>query len=759
MRRVVDVWAGIECSYNRVGDRYVDQIARSGGYERTDDLDRLAGLGVTAIRFPVVWERWRALGDEAWEWCDAGLERLRRSGITPIVGLVHHGSGPPGVSLVDEDFPAALAAFARTVASRYPWIGHFTPINEPLTTARFATLYGHWYPHERSPQQFARAMIVQCRAVAAAMHAIREITPNALLIQTEDLGYTYATPPLQYQADFENERRWLTFDLLSGRVRGRHPMAAYLRWAGIRDNELDVVAQSTRRPDMIGINHYLTSERFLDHRVERYPRSSHGGNHRDRYADVEAVRVLGDGVAGPYALLRETWERYGVPIAVTEAHLACTREQQMRWLGEVWDAAVRLKGEGVDIRAVTAWSAFGAHDWSSLLTRANGQYEPGLFDIRAPRPRETALGRMVRSLALCGFHDHPTAQGPSWWRSERRLTYTPVKAARAPRWTATSTARSVPSPKERPVVITGASGTLGRAFARACEERGLAFEALPRQALDITDADSVEATLEQLRPWAVVNCAGFVRVDDAEAADRECHRLNAAGAAVLARACGDRDTKLVTFSSDLVFDGRKATPYVESDTVRPLGSYGRSKAASEVLVLEATGTALVVRTAAFFSDHDDYNVVTQALRALAAGEPFVVANDVLVSPTYVPDLVDAVLDLAIDDECGVWHLANAGALSWESLVREAAYIAHVDAAGLRGVPLTELRLAAARPRYSVLGSERTTMMPALDDALARYARVRPWERSLAQAKSHASVIAQVTPPVSQPTHQLPFSIG
>ena len=448
-----------------------------------------------------------------------------------------------------------------------------------------------------------------------------------------------------------------------------------------------------------------------------------------------------------------------MPMVVTEAHLGCTREQQLRWLGEVWDAAVRLKREGVDIRAVTAWSAFGAHDWSSLLTRANGQYEAGLFDIRAPEPRETALGRMVRSLAVSGCYDHPTAQGPGWWCSERRLTYPPVEAAVAPRRTATSTGPTARVAKERPVVIAGANGTLGRAFARACEARGLASAALPRQSLDITDVASVEATLDQLRPWAVVNCAGFVRVDDAESADRECHRLNAEGAAVLARACADRDTKLVTFSSDLVFDGKKATPYVESDAVRPLGSYGRAKAASEVMVLETTETALVVRTAAFFSDHDDYNVVTLALRALAAGEQFVVANDVLVSPTYVPDLVDAVLDLAIDDECGVWHLANAGALTWEALVREAAYIAHVDSAGLRGVPLAELRLAAPRPRYSVLGSGRTTMMPTLDDALVRYAHARPWERSLAHATSHAARTAHITPPVSQPTPLLPFSIG
>jgi hypothetical protein len=98
-------------------------------------------------------------------------------------------------------------------------------------------------------------------------------------------------------------------------------------------------------------------------------------------------------------------------------------------------------------------------------------------------------------------------------------------------------------------------------------------------------------------------------------------------------------------------------------------------------------------------------------------------------------------------------------LTWEALVREAAYIAHVNSADLRGVPLAELRLAAPRPRYSVLGSERTTMMPTLDDALVRYAHARPWERSLAHATSHAARTAHITPPLSQPTRLLPFSIG
>ena len=99
-----------------------------------------------------------------------------------------------------------------------------------------------------------------------------------------------------------------------------------------------------------------------------------------------------------------------------------------------------------------------------------------------------------------------------------------------------------------------------------------------------------------------------------------------------------------------------------------------------------------------------------------------------VSPTYVPDLVDATLDLAIDDECGVWHLTNAGVVTWEQLARQAATIARLDASLVVGRPVEALDLAAPRPRYSALGSQRSTIMAPLDDALTRYARSRPWER-------------------------------
>jgi dTDP-4-dehydrorhamnose reductase len=701
----MEVWAGIECSLNRVGERYADQLQRGGHYERPEDMDRLASLGVRAVRFPVLWERVEALGDTAWQWVDDCLGRLRAYNITPIVGLLHHGSGPPNTSLIDPGLPARFARFARNVAERYPWVDRFTPINEPLTTARFSTLYGHWHPHVRSPRDFARAM----------------------LVQTEDLGKTHTRAPLAYQAAFENERRWLTVDLLCGRVRGSHPMAEYLRWAGVSNRELEMFAETPCPPDVIGINHYLTSERFLDERLAHYPVGTHGENDRHRYADVEAVRVLRDGLAGPYTLLREAWERYRLPLAVTEAHLGCSREQQLRWLDEVWRSTLQLRSEGVDIRAVTAWSAFGAHDWSSLLTRTDGFYEPGLFDIRASEPRPTALAQMVCSLARSGSYDSPVLHAPGWWRCDQRLIYPAVSVGESTALRS-AVARSPSSPAQ-PLLIVGATGTLGRAVERACEARGIVHRALTRRDLDIADPAGVRAALESYRPWAVVNCAGFVRVDDAERERHACHRGNVDGAVTLATVCASVGSRFVTLSSDLVFDGRKRAPYLETDASRPLCEYGRSKAEAETRVLTANPDAFVVRTAAFFGDYDQHNFVTRALQSLAAGEPCIAISDVVVSPTYVPDLVEAMLDLLIDGERGVWHLASEGAVTWEELARRAARIAGVSVATLCAVPVDELGLSATRPLYTALASARGTLLTPLDDALGRYARARAWERT------------------------------
>jgi dTDP-4-dehydrorhamnose reductase len=725
--RGVELWGGLECTINRVGERYNDQLESNGHYDRPDDLDRFAELGIRTLRYPLLWERIapRGLAEADWSWADRQMEKMRRLGLRPIIGLVHHGSGPRHTSLLDDSFAEGLAEFAGAVARRYPWVEDFTPVNEPLTTARFSLLYGLWYPHHGDLRSFVRGLLVQCRATVEAMRAIRQVTPAARLVQTEDFGRTYSTRSLSYQADYENHRRLLSLDLLCGRVGPGHPLWQHLCENGASDAEL-AGFRDQPGPDLIGINYYLTSDRLLDQRQDRYPGCSRGGNGRQAYADVEAVRAWHAGILGHEALLAETWRRYRRPLAITEVQAGATREEQLRWLQEAWHAAGAARAAGQDVRAVTAWALLGSWDWNRQVTCQGLYYEPGVFEVRDGQPRPTALAAMVRDLAAGREHDHPVLAGPGWWRRPQRLLFPPVGGR--PRVEITSPAADA---TPRPLLITGGSGTLGRAFARVCRTRGLAHHLLTRQELDVADPASVAAALERFRPWAVVNAAGYVRVDLAEQEPDRCHRENALGAAVLAAACREHAVRLLTFSSDLVFDGAVRTPYVESHRVAPLGVYGRSKAWAEAEVRRLLPSALIVRTSAFFGPWDEHNFLAAAVRQLGDGQAFAAASDIVVSPTYVPDLVEASLDLLVDGEQDLWHLANRGELTWADFARRAARAAGLDASLVEARPSPALRLAAPRPAYSALGTERGCPLPPLDDSLERWSRERTADRGAA----------------------------
>ena len=718
------LWGGHECTVNRVGDRLADQTVRTGHERRIEDLDRFAELGLKTLRYPVLWERTAPERADArdWRWADERLGRLRKLGIAPIAGLTHHGSGPLYTHLLDDGFAPGLAEHARAAAERFPWIAAWTPVNEPLTTARFSALYGHWYPHARDEYAMMVALLNEVDATRLAMREVRRVNPAARLVQTEDLGHVFATEPLRDQAEFENERRWLSWDLLCGRVTPGHLFFTRLESMGLGDR-VRAIADDPCPPDVIGVNAYLSSERFLDHRIDLYPPDRRGGNYETPYADVEAVRAVAPGPMGAERLLQMAWERYGVTVAVTEAHNGCTRDEQLRWLQQTWDAALRLRARGVDVEAVTVWSLLGTVDWNSLLTRDAGHYEPGVFDIRSGEPRPTALAGLVRRLATGAGEPHPAQAGPGWWERDIRFVHQPVWS---PRIGATASSWSPPAAAARPVLVTGATGTLGRAFARALEHRGHAFVLSSRRELDLGDPGSVASALDAIRPWSVINAAGYVRVDDAEREADACFAANCEGVRTLARACAERDLPLLAFSSDLVFDGAKGSAYVEEDAPAPLNAYGRSKAAAEAAVLEAGARGLIVRTSAFFSPHDPHNFAHAVAHTLAAGRTFRAAADQTVSPTYVPDLVDTALDLMIDGETGVRHLANRGAVTWAEFAVRLAEALGLDPDLVEPVAGASLGQVAARPTHVELGTRFGPIMPSLDDALARYAAaVRP----------------------------------
>jgi dTDP-4-dehydrorhamnose reductase len=190
---------------------------------------------------------------------------------------------------------------------------------------------------------------------------------------------------------------------------------------------------------------------------------------------------------------------------------------------------------------------------------------------------------------------------------------------------------------------------------------------------------------------------------------------NASGAEKLARACKAAGVPLVTFSSDLVFDGTLGRPYREDDPTCPSCVYGVSKARAEEQVLGAMGDALVIRTSAFFGPWDQYNFAWNTLTALARGETVTACEKSVVSPTYVPDLCHATLDLLVDGEKGIWHLANQGSLSWYDFAVRVAEGAGFDASRVRP-------LGTGTPAATVLGSRHGPMMRSLDEAIEDYLR-------------------------------------
>ncbi len=699
----VEIWGGHECTLNRVGDVYRDQTKLTGHEDRLDDLNRFAALGLKRLRYPLLWERTETSdGTLDWRWPDAQMARLRDLGIDPIVGLLHHGSGPSHTNLLDPDFPAKFARYAGAVAARYPYVMDWTPINEPLTTARFSALYGHWYPHARDEASFWRALLNQIDATRMAMQEIRRIIPGARLVQTDDLGRTYATAGAQHVADHYNDRRWMGWDLLCGRVTPGHSFWERLCDLGL-EPRLTATAAAPCVPDVVGINHYITSDRYLD------DNPANGIVDAVGYRDGVAAREMPQTVDGLDVAITDCWARYGLPIAVTECHLSCTREEQLRWLFHATATCNRLANDGIDVRAITVWALLGALDWDSLVTKSSGRYEPGAFDISGPKPRLTALGKLVLELVQGATPaNEAICSDTGWWhRIVRRHDH------------------SIAAEREvagRPMLITGATGTLGRALAGACRLRGLRCILTSRDQLDLDDDASIAGALDAHAPSIIINAAGWVRVDDAETEEASCFRANAIGPLRLAAAAEQRGIRTVQFSSDLVFGGERDTPWSESDAPQPLNAYGRSKAAMEAGFRARFPGTLIIRTAAFFSPFDEHNFARSVERTLAAGQPFRAAAAQVVRPTYVPDLANAVLDLVIDGEAGIWHLSNGQSVSWDAFARMIA----------REVDLPERLVEsdfsethpAKRPPFSALGSTKGPPMPSLASAISRYAEVR-----------------------------------
>ena len=530
----LEVWAGPECTVNRVGDRYFDQLARTGHDARPTTSTASPASGVQAVRYPVLWERHAADPTSTGRWADARLEpaaRARRP--------ADRRPGPP------RQRPAAHVARRPVVRRRAGRVrrrgspsGSRGSTPTPRSTSRSpppgsAACTATGTRTAATTATFARCLLTQCRAVVLAMRAVRAGQPGARLVQTEDLGQTHATPRLRYQADFENERRWLTWDLLCGRVDRRHPLWGYLRWARRARARTRLVPRQpvpARRPRRQPLRHQRALPRRparpLPGRDARRQRPAPVRRHRGGARAARRAGRARTGCSGRRGSGTGCRSRSPRPTS------AARREEQVRWLCEVWRAAPRLRGDGADVRAVTAWSVFGAYDWDCW-----------------------SRGRAATTSRACSTPRRPApADGPG-----RRWSATwPPAASRTTRSSTARAGGAGPSGSciRRTPYRGGArrAGATVRARAAAADHRGRRARWAGRspgsasgRGLPLSPARPPASWTSptrrrwrprwrEYRPWAVVNAAGYVRVDDAEAR----RRAAAAGRTPTARPCWPR---------------------------------------------------------------------------------------------------------------------------------------------------------------------------------------------------------------------------
>jgi dTDP-4-dehydrorhamnose reductase len=271
------------------------------------------------------------------------------------------------------------------------------------------------------------------------------------------------------------------------------------------------------------------------------------------------------------------------------------------------------------------------------------------------------------------------------------------------------------------VLVTGARGQLAGAIIDAYKGDIAAYS---RDELDISDVDAVMSRVLADKPQVIINCAAYNKVDAAEDAVHLALTVNAFGVRVLARAADAIGATLVHYSTDFVFDGNAARPYVEEDAPNPQSVYAQSKLLGEWFALQAP-RAFVLRVESLFGGTPAKSSIDRIVQAIVEDRDVKVFRDRTVSPSYVVDVVAATTALLERGEPGLYHCVNTGSATWYDVGVEIARLMGKDhVARLNPVPVADVVLRAPRPKFAALANGKLARaafrMPTWQDALRRY---------------------------------------
>jgi beta-glucosidase/6-phospho-beta-glucosidase/beta-galactosidase len=373
---------GIECSYPTLeGGRWrVDELDSTGHYRNWDtDLQLVRAVGIKYLRYGPPLHQIH-LGPDRYDWAfmDAVIPMMKELEIVPIIDLCHFGVPDWLENFQNREFPERFAEYAAAFARRYPWIRHYTPINEIYVCARMSALLGLWNEQLKSEHAFVNAVLNLSKACVLAMNAILREQPSAVFITSESSELYQPccpAPEIRRKAAFENQRRFIPLDLVYA-----HPVEGevfdYLIDHGFPRDEYEwFMKQTASHCAIMGLDYYTWNEKLIDAQGE--------------------PQNLGE-LFGWYVITQQYWNRYKRPVMHTETN---TQEADLApgWLWRQWHNLELIRDNGVPVLGFTWYSLLDQVDWDSGLTRCCGNVNPvGLFDLnRDARPVAQAYKQLL----------------------------------------------------------------------------------------------------------------------------------------------------------------------------------------------------------------------------------------------------------------------------------------------------------------------------------------------------------------------------
>ena len=271
------------------------------------------------------------------------------------------------------------------------------------------------------------------------------------------------------------------------------------------------------------------------------------------------------------------------------------------------------------------------------------------------------------------------------------------------------------------ILILGARGMLGNELAKAFSD-GAKYETIlwDREELDITDQETVDEKIKDIRPEVIINSAAYTAVDKAEGEEKLVYDINAYAVGYLASVAKDTGALLVHFSTDYVFDGENHLGYKEEYPIKnPATIYGKSKKLAEKLIEDINPRHFIIRTQWLFGSSGK-NFIETMLGLAGQGKELKVVNDQFGSPTYAKDLAGKVREMIEENRSsGIYHVTNSETCSWYDFALEIFALANLHPV-IRPVKSEEFAAAAKRPTYSMLINTKLPPLRSWQDALRAY---------------------------------------